>query len=310
MLGLAYRVDCVIPASNQNEPERLTSIFVDPFTAVVLGERSLSWEAGIPGSFVDFIALLHYQLLLGPIGTTIVGILGLLSLFSLLTGLILWWPIIGRWQRAASIKRHARSQRLNRNLLNTIGFLSLMVIGAVLLSGVSMNLNNPFVALTRFFSPATRAPFEQLHSSPAAGRAPIGVNQALTIAAQYYPAGQLNWLGLPDGQSSVYTISRRDVPGLSYFWSERTVTLDQYSGAVLDVRSPETRHTAGETFLDWQWQLHSGQAFGWAGRLLVFLGGIACAVIYITGVLRWMQKRSSRQAAQDRRARRWNEPNA
>lgn len=91
-------------------------------------------------------------------------------------------------------------------------------------------------------------------------------------------------------------VDRRHVPGLSAFWSERQVAIEQYSGALLDVRDSTTRRSAGETFLDWQWPLHSGQAFGWTGRLLVFLSGLACPVIYATGFLMWWRKRKPRAA--------------
>ncbi|MDZ4151263.1 PepSY-associated TM helix domain-containing protein [Methylicorpusculum sp.] len=44
-------------------------------------------------------------------------------------------------------------------------------------------------------------------------------------------------------------------------------------------------------FTHWQWPLHSGQAFGMTGRLLVFSTGLACPVLFVTGVIRWLQKR-------------------
>jgi len=40
-----------------------------------------------------------------------------------------------------------------------------------------------------------------------------------------------------------------------------------------------------------QWPLHSGQAFGMTGRILVFLTGLACPVLFVTGMMRWRQKR-------------------
>ena len=64
---------------------------------------------------------------------------------------------------------------------------------------------------------------------------------------------------------------------------------------LLDVREPATRRSAGETFADWQWPLHSGQAFGLPGRLMVCLSGLACPVIYVTGVRMWWRKRSARR---------------
>jgi hypothetical protein len=42
----------------------------------------------------------------------------------------------------------------------------------------------------------------------------------------------------------------------------------------------------------------AGQAFGWTERILVFLSGLVCPVLFVTGVIRWLQKR---QAAQKKR---------
>jgi uncharacterized iron-regulated membrane protein len=163
-----------------------------------------------------------------------------------------------------------------------------------------MNLNQPFVNVTQWFSPVTRDAPTRLTSSPAGGRVPIGPVEAWQIATSRYPGGELYGIFPPSTPTGVYLVSHRRVPGLSAFWSERWVAIDQYSGAILDVRAPDTRRTAGETFLDWQWPLHSGQAFGWPGRLAVFVGGLACPIIYVTGVLMWRRKRRSRCSGRTR----------
>jgi uncharacterized iron-regulated membrane protein len=43
--------------------------------------------------------------------------------------------------------------------------------------------------------------------------------------------------------------------------------------------------------MQWQWPLHSGAAFGWTGRILVFITGLLCPLIFVTGVIRWLQKK-------------------
>jgi len=53
--------------------------------------------------------------------------------------------------------------------------------------------------------------------------------------------------------------------------------------------------SAGDAFLNWQWPLHGGKAFGWTGRILVFLLGLACPVLFITGWVRWLQKRKANE---------------
>ena len=62
----------------------------------------------------------------------------------------------------------------------------------------------------------------------------------------------------------------------------------------LDVRDP-AHGTGGDIFIQWQWPLHSGKVFGWPGRLLVFVTGLVCAVLFTTGVIRWRQKRRAQR---------------
>lgn len=272
-------------------------IFVDPYRAKVTGLRSYGANEWVPSSFMDVIFALHYTLFMGETGVKLAGIAALLLILSLLTGILVWWPRAGQWRQAFVIRRPTNQTRLNFDLHKTISLYTCMVLGAVLLSGVDMNLNGPYVWMVQLFSPATRGPDQAPTSTPVAGQAPIGAERAVAIATASYPDGVLSSVAMPDGETGVYVVGRRHVPGLSAFWSERQMAIDQYSGAILEVRDPTTRRSAGETFLDWQWPLHSGQAFGLTGRLLVFLSGLACPVIYATGFLMWWRKRKPRVAA-------------
>jgi uncharacterized iron-regulated membrane protein len=49
--------------------------------------------------------------------------------------------------------------------------------------------------------------------------------------------------------------------------------------------------TAGDTFIHWLHPLHSGEAFDMPGRFLVLLTGLSCPILFITGLMRWQQKR-------------------
>lgn len=269
-------------------------IFVDPYRARVTGVRSYGGDEWVPSSFMDMVFALHYALLTGATGVTAAGVAAVLLILSLITGLIVWWPRAGQWRQAFVIRRPTTPFRFLFDLHKTISLYLCLVLGAVLLSGIDMNLNGPYVWAVQLFSPATRGPAQAPTSTPVPGLMPIGVERAVAIAAATYPEGELSAVGMPDGERGVYLVGRRHVPGLSAFWSERQVAIDQYSGAILDVRDPTTRRSAGETFLDWQWPLHSGQAFGMTGRLLVFLSGLACPVIYVTGLLMWWRKRRTK----------------
>jgi uncharacterized iron-regulated membrane protein len=62
------------------------SVYVDPYRATVLGDRS-------PGEgLMNTIVGLHVELLAGRTGGLVVGVSGLLLVLLTATGLVLWWP--------------------------------------------------------------------------------------------------------------------------------------------------------------------------------------------------------------------------
>ena len=109
-----------------------------------------------------------------------------------------------------------------------------------------------------------------------------------------FPDAELRGVETPDGKEGVYSISKRQSGEANHRWSRSKVWIDQYSGKVLSVQDPN-QFTAGETFLNLMWPLHSGEALGFAGRILWCIAGLAPLVLYVTGILRWLQKRKAKQ---------------
>jgi uncharacterized iron-regulated membrane protein len=277
-------------------------IFVDPYTARVQGLQL--WHPtdqywGRP--LVSFIMQLHWCLLLGKTGGTIVGILGAFSIISVLTGLIVWWPLTGKFRQALTFKANAGPVRFNFDLHKTAGFYFSIALLPVLFSGIYMTLPERVDVLVKPFSTMTRPNAysgipEMIDSAPPkAGQQTISLAQVETIVQQSYPAGRLWMLNAPKDRTDVFRVMKRDVDELSRFVGYREIAVDQYSGEILKVYDSGTGSNA-DVFYDWQWPLHSGHAFGWPGRILVLLAGLACPVLYITGVIRWLQKRHAKQA--------------
>lgn len=288
----ALSLNFLTPSAQPDITERW-QVFLNPYTAQVLGKRLLRRSDDLfPHAFIYLVFELHYALLLGEIGETLVGVMACLLLFSVLTGLIVWWPLTGQWGKALTIKRRASTERFNHDLHKTVGFYSALVLFAVLLSGISLVLPKYFVSVVDLFSPATYRYFFQ--STPKPGLPPISMAQAVAAVDRLYPAGRAQWLYGAPGATSTYTVCKQelDLPGS---WLERVcVVLDRYTGEVLDIDDPSLNR-AGEVFMQWQWPLHSGQAFGWTGRILVFLSGLACPALFVTGLIRWLQKRRARR---------------
>ncbi|MGZ0077080.1 PepSY-associated TM helix domain-containing protein [Methylomonas sp. YC3] len=272
-------------------------IYIDPYINQVKGIQLWHPKGKYWGRpFMSFIMQLHWSLLLGETGGTIVGILAALSIISVLTGLIVWWPLTGKFKQALSFKRRAGPVRFNFDLHKAIGFYCSLVLLPVLFSGIYMNLPEQVNTLVKLFSPITRTNAydgiddESYHSSRHAGEKAIGFSAAVAAVENHSSVGKVVMVNAPIDPNGVYIIQNRDVLENSRFVGHQTLVVDQYSGEIIHSYNAGIGN-AGDVFLDWQWPLHSGQAFAWPGRILVFLAGLACPVLYVTGVIRWLQKR-------------------
>jgi uncharacterized iron-regulated membrane protein len=114
----------------------------------------------------------------------LVGIMGALLVISVLTGLILWRPLTGKWRQALTIKRKASAERLNFDLHKTSGLYSALVLIPVLFSGVYMDIPEYVVPVLEVFSPVTyRYWFRSTPpSDKKAGDKAISMAEAVAIA--------------------------------------------------------------------------------------------------------------------------------
>jgi len=266
--------------------------WVNPYTAEVISSRF--W-----GDFLmTWLFDLHYALLLDDTGKILMGIAGFLLLIALLTGIYLWWPTSGKLRQAFSIKRGASKPRFVFDLHKTSGIYSFLVLLLVLVSGVILELPTVFKPAIHYLSPLYQA--EANRSLYQAGYSRITVDQAVAIATRLYPAAILRWVETPEGQEGTYRIMLYQQGEVSFRFPKTTVWVNQYSGAILSSRNPR-QDNPGDTFMSWLHPLHNGEIAGMTGRLLVFISGFAPAILYVTGVMRWLQKRRVKRLHQLRR---------
>ncbi|MEY2654978.1 MAG: hypothetical protein RLZZ524_2006 [Pseudomonadota bacterium] len=270
-------------------PEEATSlnVAIDPHTGEAFARRTFyhAWNP-LRHSFVGFFFKLHYAVLLGDPGMTAVGVVCVFLIVSALTGLILWWPLDGKWRRVLTIKRGAGPARLNHDLHQFSGFWLWPVLAALLVSGLYFNLPQQFKWLVECFSPLSPEVTEQAQGPMSAG---------LDSTLRQLSTGRLTTVTLPNTRTGLMEACYADVPELRpWVVDNRCVVFDPASGRAVHVTDP-SRGSGGDTFMQWQWPLHSGQAFGWTGRILVFLCGLACPLLFVTGVIRWLQKRRAQR---------------
>jgi uncharacterized iron-regulated membrane protein len=280
---------------------RVEQAFVDPYDGQVLGVRLKRLSADqLPATAVGFVFELHYALLAGLTGEKILGWMTVGMLVSLISGVVLWWPRRGRWGRALTVKRGAGAARFNIDLHNVGGVYTLPLMFLVLLSGVYFVLPQQFMATARLFSPGLERRYE-VKPPLQPGRPFIAPETAIEILRRDFPDGRLAWVYIPGERRPTYMICRHGADTSSLFIDRVCVVLNAYDGKLMHVETPDAADPMS-AFIAWQWPLHSGQAFGEVGRWLVFVCGLVCPLIFVTGFLHWRRKRAARRIAAARAA--------
>lgn len=263
-------------------------VSIDPFSLQVRASRLWGDTA------MTWLYDLHYALLLDRGGRTTLGVIGIALMLSLASGVVLWWPRAGRYAGALTFKRRAGSARRTYDLHKLGGIYGLVVLAVVVGSGVLLELSHWVNPLIDRASPLFPTPAVQ---SQRIGDAPrLAVDDAVRVASMNFPDATLRWIETPDGPSGTYRINLRvaNEPGVRF--PRTNVWIDQYSGEVLAIRDRQL-NSAGDTLLDWLHPLHNGEAFGMAGRIVVAISGLIPLLLFVTGVMRWRQKRRARNAA-------------
>jgi len=233
---------------------------------------------------------LHYGLLLDDMGETIMGGIGILLLVLLITGIYLWWPSAKKWRSAFTIKSHASTQRFIFDLHKTNGVYSLLVLLLLTISGVILEWPNVFKPMINTVSPLYVTGTNE--SKIITGEQRISLDKAVAIASTYYPNANLRWIETPDGSTGSYKITYYQPGEPSQRFPKSIIWLDQYSGQLLSIRNPK-QEQLGDTLINWLHPLHNGEIAGMTGRVLVFISGFIPLILYVTGIMRWLQKRQS-----------------
>lgn len=272
--------------------EKDVRAFINPYTAEITAKRSWGDTWG------SWNYKLHSTLLLGDEGYLLVGATGMIFIISIGSGLYLWWPRVNKYKQSLTIKRRASFTRLIFDIHRVFGSYSFIVFFMLGFSGVSFVYGDEIIRpIVAWFSPIdSKAPHGGhgdslgIKSTIIPGNDPITISAAVSIANQVFPDAELRRITTPDNPEDIYIIRKYQDGEANYAWSSTVLWIDQYSGQVIDVLDPN-KFTAGETFLNVLFPLHSGEALGVAGRILVCITGLIPLFLYITGIIRWSQKR-------------------
>ena len=262
-------------------------VTVDPATLTVSSERF--W-----GEFLmTWIYNLHYNLLLDKIGKTLIGIFGLVSLISLLSGIILWWPgwhklrTVLSWRLRSSTAKKVFDLHI---LSGSYGFILLLMLS---LTGAALAFPTQTHQILKQFSRLYSSMSHPQHTS-SSDSVSITADEAVLLAQKEFPEAELRWVESPGNNKDNWRVVFYQAGEPSRRFSRTQVWINPHDGKVIAVRDG-LAESAGDVVLNWLHPLHNGEVFGLTGRLLVFISGLIQLILFITGVMRWQQKRRAKQ---------------
>ncbi len=245
--------------------------------------------------FVTWIYDLHYSLLMGSFGKLIVSAVGVFFIVSVLLGIYLWMPrntlIV---QRLLPRRGSGFSKGIYDLHALTGTYCSVLLI---LASVTGLGLGSP-----QWIEPLVNGFSERWKSPVLASEIPqqtanrIGMDRAIKIALEVFPAAKVRWIQSPVVATDVYMVRLKQPGELSDRFPKTFVWVDQFNGSVIAVRDAHAV-SAGDKFFDWLHPIHNGEALGDIGRMLAFVIGFIPLTMFLTGVLWWRRKR---QAKKDR----------
>jgi uncharacterized iron-regulated membrane protein len=270
-----------------------TYVMVDPYSGIVLGERIFGAFTPDRRHLMDMIYQLHIDLMLGDWMVWFLGLVALFWTLDHIAALVLSFPVAAKWVQSFRIRRHAKGHKFVFDLHRATGLWFFPVTLVLAFSGLYLNWHEEVIAAVETVSPVTHrynehAPYldAPLYSPP------VGYNAAVSTAAaragkpvdmiRYFP-----WQALYIARA----FDDRDIDP----YGRRMIAVNATTGAIMDDYHAASG-TAGDIFLVWQYPLHSGKAFGWPGRIVIFLSGIVVTGFCITGILLWWRKRKARTA--------------
>jgi uncharacterized iron-regulated membrane protein len=99
---------------------------------------------------------------------------------------------------------------------------------------------------------------------------------------------------VPGNPAQTYDLQIRQAGAPMNRFPRTHMFIDQYSGDVLATYDPHSDGW-GDTAVNWLVPIHDGKAFGTAGRIVVMVLGLVPSVLFVTGFMRWNQKRRARR---------------
>jgi uncharacterized iron-regulated membrane protein len=263
-----------------------TSVYVNPYDGSILGNsvglKNSDWALG-------YIHQIHLRLMPDPrwspqfaiFGKAFVSAIGVVLCLMVPTGVFLWWR-----RKSTSINLKGTWFKASFDLHQSIGIYVAFFLMIAAITGVMIGFGEPATYWITRSAPPPRA--QSYASTPVPGAAPIMADQVLDIARQAMPNASVAMLIRPLRLNGSYTVMMR-VPQETSEAVHSSVTVDQYSGKILNLRN-YLNDPIGYRWIRFNRSIHTGDIFGLPSHIIVSISSFLLVVMVFTGLVIWWKK--------------------
>jgi vanillate O-demethylase ferredoxin subunit len=272
------------------------TVYVNPCSGSATGEQ---------GTFAGFFGTLEYvhRMMFFSDFRLWSGTVTLIALvFLVIGGIVLWWPRSWREaKRGLKLDKRLTGMAFMLNLHKTVGVYVWVVLLVVTFSGTAMAFD--WVKQGVYWAVGSEVPMTGRPGPPRdEGK------RVTAVDAETVPSLEDLWQKaapmLDNPRDVTIRLPRRPGDPLQISAIEASaphprarseLVLDGTTGEVWRF-TPYSKTSLGNKVYNWGVAIHTGQAGGWLGALMVFVAALAVPVLAYSGVMSWWRRRRSRKA--------------
>lgn len=251
---------------------------MNQFTGEVVGEM------GMVKNFFAVMFFMHASFFLGKAGKYLIGLLGFVLCFFVISGLYIWWPqnhVLQKWKRTFHLTKAHLTQRLHHSLgiIFAIPLFVSALTGALIIFDLTPLITRPLTGQ------------------------PARVEEAVKPGSCTFEEQKATLrLITPEMMKNLVSVHfctpKNALMKISYGLHNQNF-LDGYGRRIIDPTTGVTVQDFNSEKDPSSWNavrlvvfpIHSGEYFGMIGRVIVLIAGFALMGIYMTGVTLYFKRR-------------------
>jgi uncharacterized iron-regulated membrane protein len=259
-------------------------LYFDPSTGQALGEKpTVAW--------LDWLVDLHQNLLSGKTGRAWAGLIGVALLLVSSSGLFSWLAGSRDWKRTLAMPQKGAWRRVNFQAHKWAGLWTNVLLIVVSFTGMVLAWPDTFQWAIRTATSEHTAVAQTLPKR--SGKSFLPLDDYVHAAAATLPGGVVKELRLPGRGSNAVSLTVRASGDLRRKGSN-IVLLDPVSAKVISVERASAAPLSVK-FVELANAIHKTELGGLPVQLVWSLLGLAPALLFVSGLGIWWQRRSARR---------------